>query len=76
MKGFAYVSQGKSDWIEKERPLATGSDAVVRPLVVSPCTSDVHNVECGYVEPGRILGHKLISIELVMPGIMGEKRCS
>jgi len=67
MKGFAYVSPGKVDWIEKERPLAVGADAVVRPLVVSPCTSDVHNVECGYVEAGRILGHEGVA-EIVQVG--------
>lgn len=58
MKGFAYLSPGQAGWVEKKRPVAEGIDAVVRPICISPCTSDVHNVEMGYVHPGRILGHE------------------
>lgn len=67
MKGYAYISPGTADWIEKNRPSASGIDAVVRSLMVSPCTSDVHNVEMGYVSPGRILGHEGVA-ELVEVG--------
>ena len=67
VKGFAYLSEGKTGWVEKEKPVAAGLDAVIRPLMVSPCTSDVHNVECGYVSPGRILGHEGIG-EVVQVG--------
>ena len=58
MKGYAFLSKGQAGWVEKDRPHASAAAAVVRPLMVSPCTSDVHNVEFGYVEPGRILGHE------------------
>lgn len=58
MRGFAYLSPGRAGWVEKPRPHAQGFDAVIRPLAVSPCTSDVHNVALGYQEPHRILGHE------------------
>lgn len=58
MKAFAYLSNGQAGWIEKERPQATGFDAVIRPLMVAPCTSDVHNVEINCLKPDRILGHE------------------
>ncbi|HWQ80596.1 MAG TPA: zinc-binding dehydrogenase [Anaerovoracaceae bacterium] len=67
MKGYAYQSPGEMGWVEKEKPRAAGIDAVVRPLMISPCTSDVHNAEMGYVEPGRILGHEGIA-EVVETG--------
>lgn len=58
MKAFAYLGSGKAGWTEKPRPHAEGYDAVIRPLLVSPCTSDVHNVEIDCLAPGRILGHE------------------
>ena len=35
---------GKSGWIEKELPKCGPLDALVRPTVVAPCTSDIHTV--------------------------------
>lgn len=58
MRAFAYLGQGRAGWIEKDRPRATGFDAVIRPLAVAPCTSDVHNVEINCLAPSRILGHE------------------
>ena len=58
MKAFAYLGSGRAGWIEKERPRATGFDAVVRPLMVAPCTSDVHNVAIDCLNPNRVLGHE------------------
>ena len=45
MRAFAYLSQGQAGWVEKAPPQATGFDGIIRPLLVSPCTSDVHNGE-------------------------------
>ena len=42
MKGFAMLGAGKTGWIEKARPTCGALDAIVRPIAVSPCTSDVH----------------------------------
>ncbi len=58
MKAFTYLGSGRAGWIEKERPRATGFDAVIRPLMVAPCTSDVHNVAIDCLKPNRILGHE------------------
>lgn len=58
MKAFAYLGHGRTGWIEKERPQPTGFDGVIRPLLVAPCTSDVHNVAIDCLAPGRILGHE------------------
>ena len=44
MKGFAMLGAGKTGWIEKARPTCGALDAIVRPIAVSPCTSDVHTV--------------------------------
>ena len=58
MRAFAYLSNGAAGWIEKPRPHASGFDAVIRPLMAAPCTSDVHNVAIDCLLPGRILGHE------------------
>ena len=58
MRAFAYLSQKTAGWIEKPRPRAEGFDAVIRPLMVAPCTSDVHNVEIDCLRQDRILGHE------------------
>ena len=44
MKGFAMLRIGEIGWIEKERPACGPLDAIVKPLALSPCTSDVHTV--------------------------------
>lgn len=58
MRAFAYLSEHTAGWIEKPRPHAAGYDAVIRPLLVAPCTSDVHNVAIDCLKPDRILGHE------------------
>lgn len=58
MKAFAYLPDGTAGWVEKERPHPSGYDAVIRPLLVAPCTSDVHNVAIGCLQPNRVLGHE------------------
>lgn len=67
MRAFAFLGEGKAGFIDAPRPRATGVDAVVRPLIVSPCTSDVHNVQINAVAPRRILGHEGIG-EIVEVG--------
>ncbi|MEB3072357.1 hypothetical protein [Parvimonas sp. C2] len=44
MKGFAMKKIGEIGWIEKEEPFCGPMDALVKPLALSPCTSDVHTV--------------------------------
>lgn len=60
MKGFAMLGIGKTGWIEKERPVCGPLDAIVRPIALAPCTSDVHTVWEGAIgeRENLILGHE------------------
>lgn len=62
MKGFAMLGINKVGWIEKEKPVADPYDAIVRPLAVSPCTSDIHTVFEGALgdRHDMILGHEAV----------------
>jgi threonine dehydrogenase-like Zn-dependent dehydrogenase len=53
---------GSIGWIEKEKPAAGPMDAIVRPLAVAPCTSDVHTVWEGAIgeRSELILGHEAL----------------
>lgn len=60
MKGFAMLRIGEIGWIEKERPACGPMDAIVSPIALSPCTSDVHTVWQGAIgeRHNMILGHE------------------
>ncbi|MDO5301976.1 MAG: NAD(P)-dependent alcohol dehydrogenase [Tissierellia bacterium] len=60
MKGFAMLKIGETGWIEKEKPQLGPNDALVQPLALSPCTSDVHTVWEGAIgdRHNMILGHE------------------
>ena len=62
MKGFAMLGMGKTGWIEKARPVCGALDAIVRPIAVSPCTSDVHTVWEGALGERKdlVLGHEAV----------------
>ncbi len=62
MKGFAMLGFNKVGWIEKERPACGPLDAIVKPIAVSPCTSDVHTVYEGAIgeRTDMILGHEAV----------------
>ena len=64
MKGFAMLGIDKTGWIEKERPAFGPLDALVRPIAVSPCTSDVHTVWEGAIgdRNDMILGHEAVGV--------------
>ena len=62
MKGFGVFEKGKVGWMEKPDPVAGPFDAIARPVVLAPCTSDVHSA---YELEGphlinRILGHECV----------------
>ena len=42
MKCFAAISFQKLGWIEIEKPKPGPLDAIIRPIAISPCTSDIH----------------------------------
>ena len=69
MKGFAMLRIGSVGWIEKERPACGPLDAIVTPIAVSPCTSDVHTVWEGAIgdRHNMILGHEAVG-EVVEAG--------
>ena len=74
MKGFAMLGIGKTGWIEKEVPACGPLDAIVRPLAVSPCTSDIHTVWEGAIgeRTDMILGHEAVG-EIVKVGNTSRK---
>lgn len=69
MKGYAMLGIGKTGWIEKDIPACGPLDAIVKPLAVSPCTSDVHTVWEGAIgeRHDMILGHEAVG-EVVETG--------
>lgn len=62
MKGFTMLRIGEVGWIEKEKPLAGPYDAIVRPIALAPCTSDIHTVFEGAIgeRHNMILGHEAV----------------
>lgn len=69
MKGFGVIKKGTVGWMEKPDPVCGPFDAIARPIVLAPCTSDVHSA---YESEGphlinRILGHESIG-ELIEVG--------
>lgn len=71
MKGFAMLDIGQVGWIEKEKPKIGPLDALVRPIAVAPCTSDIHTVWEGALgeRHNMILGHEAVG-EIVETGAM------
>lgn len=53
---------GQVGWIEKETPACGPLDAIVKPIAVSPCTSDIHTVYEGAIgdRHNMILGHEAV----------------
>jgi alcohol dehydrogenase (NADP+) len=64
MKGLAMLKIGEIGWIEKDRPKCGSSDAIIRPIALAPCTSDVHTVWEGAVGEryNMILGHEAVGV--------------
>jgi isopropanol dehydrogenase (NADP+) len=64
MKGFAMLEIGKVGWIDTERPSVGPYDAILRPIAIAPCTSDVHTVWEGALGDRKkmILGHEAVGV--------------
>ena len=71
MKGFAMLGIGKAGWIEKAPPAIGPLDALVRPIALAPCTSDIHTVWEGALgeRHDMILGHEAVG-EVVETGAL------
>ena len=63
MKALVLKGKGNIAYIEKERPtLASAHGALLKPLLVSPCTSDVHTIWQGSPKrPDLTLGHEVVA---------------
>ena len=57
IKKFAKLGQGKTGWLMKKPPVCPPRGAVIRPLAVAPCTTDVHTVWGGGSQR-VMLGHE------------------
>ena len=60
VKAFAMLGLNKVGWIEKDAPTCGVNDALVKPLALAPCTSDVHTVWEGAIGDRKdlVLGHE------------------
>lgn len=69
MRGFAMLKVNEVGWIEKEVPKIGPYDALLRPLALAPCTSDIHTVYEGALgeRTNLILGHEALG-EIVEVG--------
>lgn len=71
MRAFAMKRIGETGWIEKEIPQCGPMDAILRPIALAPCTSDIHTVWEGAVGErlDLVLGHEGVG-EIVEVGDM------
>jgi len=62
MKAYAMLGLNKTGWIEKDRPQCGPIDAILRPIAIAPCTSDIHTVWEGAIGDRQdlILGHEAV----------------
>lgn len=69
MKGYAMLKIGSTGWIEKKEPECGPLDAIVKPIALAPCTSDIHTVWEGAIgeRKNMILGHEAVG-EVVETG--------
>lgn len=71
MKAFVLIEPGKAGWYDAPEPELTPYGAVLRPVAVTPCSSDVHTVYGGGSKkaPNLILGHECVG-EILETGEM------
>ena len=64
MKGLAMLTIGEIGWINKEKPKFGSRDAIIKPIALAPCTSDVHTVWEGAIgnRHNMILGHEALGV--------------
>jgi isopropanol dehydrogenase (NADP+) len=74
MKGFAMLKIGETGWITKAIPACGPLDAILRPVALSPCTSDIHTVWAGALgeRHDMILGHEAVG-EVVEVGALVKR---
>lgn len=74
MKGYAMRKIGETGWIEKKEPECGPLDAIVRPIALSPCTSDIHTVWEGALgeRTDMILGHEAVGEVVEVGKLVGD----
>ncbi|WNY24658.1 zinc-binding dehydrogenase [Methanolapillus millepedarum] len=61
MKGFGVIKPFEQvGWVQKEKPVLGPCDALLEPVAICPCTSDVHTAYDIPATPNRILGHEAV----------------
>ena len=61
MKAFALQKPGCIGWVDAPEPQLTDYGAILRPVAVAPCSSDVHTIWGGSPKtPNLILGHESV----------------
>lgn len=80
MKAFAMLKIGKVGFIEKPEPKVDPLGAIIRPIALAPCTSDIHTVYSGAIgeRENMVLGHESVGVveevgELVRDFKPGDK---
>lgn len=72
MKGYVFIAQNEVGWRDVPRPRPGFGDAVIRPVCISPCTTDVHLVESNAMPYliNKPMGHEVVGIvDEVGPGV-------
>lgn len=61
MKGYGMIGVDNPGWLEKVKPVTGPLDAIIRPTMLAPCTSDTHMMHGGNGEHENIiLGHEVV----------------
>lgn len=61
MKGYGIITINNPGWMEADKPVAGPFDAILRPRLLSPCTSDTHSLHGGSgAKKNMILGHEAV----------------
>lgn len=63
MKAFVLIEPGITGWYDAPEPVLTPFGAILRPVAIAPCSSDVHTVFGGGSRkaPNLILGHECVA---------------
>ena len=64
MRAYAHTGPGRTEWIEIPEPeLKQPYGVILKPIVVSPCSSDVHTIDGGKGPkvPNLVLGHECVA---------------
>ncbi len=73
MKGYGMLQVDQPGWMEKERPACGPLDAILKPKLIAPCSSDTHSMHGGAgPKTNLILGHEAIG-EIVEVGALVTK---